>query len=795
MQLISHSAILRATLFTSSVLSSAALAQTAPAAASGGLEEIVVTAQKRDENLQKVPISVQAIGAQKLQELRINTADDYIKFLPSISVQKSGPGFAPVYIRGIASGENNNHSTSLPSVGTYLDEQPITTIQGALDVYLYDIARIEALAGPQGTLYGASSQSGTIKIVTNKPELGSFKAGYDVELNKIDKGGVGFSAATFANVPISDSMAVRLVGWYDRDAGYIDNVPGSLTFPTSGFTFNNAALVKKDYNKVDTYGARAALKIDLNDSWTVTPQLMVQEQKATGSFAYDRAVSGDQSKGDLAISRFFPESSKDRWLQAALTIEGKLGNFDLTYAGSYLTRNDETQSDYSDYSFFYDSCCGYGSYITDNAGNILPNSSQRILAKDGYVKTSHELRLASPSENRVRVIGGLFYQRQRHNITQRYIIDGLADALQIPRHSVPDLIWLTQQQRVDRDYAAFGEVTYDITDKFSATAGVRLFHYNNTLQGFFGFSAGYSSGTGEAACFNATPLRPDSPCTNVDKGTKDTDAIYKGNLTYKFDDDKLAYFTFSRGFRPGGVNRRGTLPPYGADYVNNFEVGLKSSWLDNRLRINAAAYILKWKNIQFSYLGLNGLTNVDNAGNATVNGFEADISARPTEGFTAGLSFSINEAKLDQNSCNSIDSSFACTLPAPDGTANFVRAAKGTRLPTTPQFKGSMILRYEHDIDLGRMHYQAAGTFQSKAFADLRDADRAVTGVLRARTNVDLSIGLNAERWRVEAFVNNVGDNRGDVRNFVQCAASTCTNVYTVPTQPRTFGIKFGQDF
>jgi iron complex outermembrane recepter protein len=681
----------RATLLASTLLLSPALAQSPTNASASGIEEIVVTAQKRNENLQNVPVSVQAIGNKKLQELRITNADDYLKFLPSISAQKTAPGFSPVYIRGIASGENNNHSTSKPSVGTYLDEQPITTIQGALDVYLYDIQRIEALAGPQGTLYGASSQSGTIKIVTNKPELGSFSAGMDVELNKVAKGGGGGSAAAYANVPISESMAIRLVGWYDRDAGYIDNVAASRTFPIvrnvpnlstpdpddflkadlpgDDITINNKSVAKDNYNRVDTYGARASLRIDLNDSWTVLPQVMAQEQKVKGGFAYDPTV------GDLQISRFYPENAKDRWLQAGLTIQGKIGNFDLTYAGAHLTRTDETQSDYSDYSFFYDSL-GYSEYLTNDAGQFI-NPSQRINAKDGYASMSHELRIASPSENRFRIIGGVFYQRQRHNITQKYIIDGLADAISV--RGQPDTLWLTQQQRIDRDYAAFGEVSFDITDQLTATGGVRVFKYNNTLAGFFGFSSGYSSRTGEAACTSATPILPDSPCTNVDpkdKKASDTDAIYKGNLTYKFDDEKLAYFTFSQGFRPGGVNRRATLPPYSPDKLNNFEIGWKTSWLDNRLRINGAAYIMKWKNIQFSYLGLNGLTNVDNAGNATVKGFEADITARPADNFTAQFAFSYNDAKLDQNSCNSIDPSFSCTLPAPDGSANFIRATK-----------------------------------------------------------------------------------------------------------------------
>ena len=152
---------------------SAAYAQTT----SGGLEEIVVTAQKRTEDLQSVPLSIQAIGTQRLQELNVQRFDDYVRFLPSVSYQTVGPGFAAVYMRGVASGGDGNHSASLPSVGIYLDEQPITTIQGALDVHLYDIARVEALAGPQGTLYGASSQAGTIRIITNRPDPAEFDAG------------------------------------------------------------------------------------------------------------------------------------------------------------------------------------------------------------------------------------------------------------------------------------------------------------------------------------------------------------------------------------------------------------------------------------------------------------------------------------------------------------------------------------------------------------------------------------------------------------------------------------------
>src|SRR6266850_273284 len=196
----------------------------ADTADTGGLAEVVVTAQKRAENLQDVPLSITAIGTEKLEQLRIENFDDYVKFLPSVAYQSLGPGFARVFMRGVASGDNGNHSGPLPSVGVYLDEQPITTIQGALDIHVYDIARVEALAGPQGTLYGASSEAGTVRIITNKPDPTGFKAAYDLQGSAV-RGEGGYVAEGFVNEPLSSNAAIRLVGWAQRDAGYIDNVP------------------------------------------------------------------------------------------------------------------------------------------------------------------------------------------------------------------------------------------------------------------------------------------------------------------------------------------------------------------------------------------------------------------------------------------------------------------------------------------------------------------------------------------------------------------------------------------
>ncbi|HEX7695541.1 MAG TPA: TonB-dependent receptor plug domain-containing protein, partial [Sphingomonas sp.] len=279
--------------------------------------DIVITALKRSDTLQNVPISVQALGTQKLDELNISNFQDYVASLPSVSFQALGgtPGTNVVYMRGVASGGDGNHSGSLPSVGVYLDEQPVTTIGGNLDVHIYDIARIESLSGPQGTLYGASSEAGTIRIITNKPDTSHLYGRIDLEGNKVSKGGWGGKAEGMINIPLSPDIAFRAVGYYERDAGFIDNVPGTRSFlpgaspavasqpndtirPDGGITVNNAPFVKKNYNDTEIAGGRAALKVDLNSNWTVTPTFMYQDTRSHGSYGFDPKV------GDLEVQHF-----------------------------------------------------------------------------------------------------------------------------------------------------------------------------------------------------------------------------------------------------------------------------------------------------------------------------------------------------------------------------------------------------------------------------------------------------------------------------------------------------------
>ncbi|MEG3180899.1 TonB-dependent receptor [Sphingomonas sp. LT1P40] len=769
-------------LASTAMVPATALAQSAPP---DDDDEIIVTAQKREQNLQDVPLSITAIGTEKLEQLNVSDFDDYARYLPSLSYQTAGPGASAVYFRGIASGETINHSGQLPSVGTYLDEAPITTIQGALDIHVYDIARIEALAGPQGTLYGASSQAGTVRIITNKPDTSGFYGSAAGEVNFVADGGIGYVGEGFVNLPVSSNIALRVVGWYEKKAGFIDNIPGTRVFPTLSpggdipgtNTVTNTAFVEDDYNEVEIYGGRAALKIDLDDSWTVTPQVMGQVQKTQGTFAYELGL------GAYKVQQYNPESSRDKWIQAGLTIEGKIGSFDVTYAGTYLDRLVTSANDYSDYAYYYDALFGYGAYYVDNAGN--PISNQLFEGRDAFTKQSHELRFNWES-GPARLIFGGFYQRQTHNIQQVYKIPGFADAYEVPGWT--DTIWLTKQYRVDRDYAVFGDLTVDISPKVSATLGTRVFKYKNSLVGFFGYGAGFSSGTGEAACF-APSVVAGSPCTNLDKVSEDWGFIHKINLTYRPVDDVMLYATASRGFRPGGINRRGTLPPFGADFIDNYEIGWKTNF--GPLRFNGAVYQLDWTNMQFSYLGANGLTEIKNAGNARVRGVEVEFAGRPAPGLTFSVSGAYNDAKLVGPYCL-ISGMATCT-----GPGNVELAPAGTRLPITPKFKGNAQVRYEMPVGGDAKAYvQGAFVYQSEVVFDLRTAARAAFGTQKGYGTFDFSAGGEVAGLKVDVYLRNAFDVVAGVYRTAQCGVGTCGGtLYNYPIQPRTIGIKVGKDF
>jgi iron complex outermembrane receptor protein len=758
------------------------------------IETVVVTAEKRSEDIQKVPMNVQALTSEKLDQLNLNNFTDFARYMPSVTYGSSGqgssggPGFALITMRGIVSDQNGNHSGPLPTVGVYFDEQPITTIGGTLDIPTYDVQRVEALSGPQGTLYGASSLSGTLRIISNQPDPSGFAADYTVGANTVAHGDIGYEAHGMVNVPLTDNIAVRLVAWGEHDAGYIDNVFGTRTYtlppgapagPT--FTINNFAEAKNNYNTVDKIGGRAALRIDLDDNWTVTPALMAQSEDSKGFFAADPSV------GKYAVMHFKPEFTHDNWYQASLTVQGKISDLDLVYSGGYMDRKINAQADYSDYTYWYDQLFGssYAAFY-DGAGNNI-DPSQVLLGHDHFTKESHELRLSTPKENRWRVTAGAFYERQSHFIVQNYVVPGfVTSAGGDPVTGWPSTVYLADEMRVDRDKAVFADGAFDILPNLTLNAGIRFFDADNSLKGFFGFHS-YEGPPHSPHCFAPTSVDA-GPCTDIDARVKSSGETHRVNLTWQVDDNRMLYATVSTGFRPGGANRVAGFPGYTPDTLTNYEAGWKTSWNDDSLRFNGALYWENWKNIQFSFLGPNSITVVENAGGARVKGVEFDVSYLPVDGLTLTTSGAYNDAELTAPFCQ--DPLIVCT----NGVAD---APTGTQLPITPKFKINAAARYEWMLGNGlNAHVQGSLVHQSGIYSDLRLATRAILGKSPASTTFDATAGVDEDNWAIELFVQNLTDERAQLGRFAACNPNTCgVQTYQLLAQPRTIGFKFSQKF
>ncbi len=801
----------------------------------GKLEQVVVTAQKREENLQSVPISLQSLNSKTLQQLNVQGFKDYVQHLPTVSMQPSpgaGSGFNLVYMRGVATGGDGQATTSQPSVGTYLDEQPITTVQGNLDVHLYDIARVEALAGPQGTLYGASSQAGTIRIITNKPDPTRFAAGYSLEGNRVDNDDAGYVAEGFANFPINENAAVRIVGWKVRDAGWIDNVagtrlyPGDAANPDDDYLANNSSLAKENYNTVDTTGARAALRINLGDNWTITPGAMWQKQEQKGSWGDDLS---DFAPGDEAVTHFRKEFTDDEWHQLGLTIQGSQSILDVTYSGNYLVRDVNGEFDYSDYSFWYDTLYSTGSsagffasLFFDNNGNLI-DRTQSFTNDDHYTKQSHELRLATPQDRRVRGLLGFFYQKQKHDFYQQFgNMPQLADQMLMnffepSSQRFPGVVYLNSVDRVDTDKAIFGQISFDVTDQLELSLGGRYFKPQTTVKGFFGYGLGFNparvpgssandaaqepgdpafggSGTfspdgfgwsrnGEWRCPSQVDFK-DAPCQNVDKLIKESDHVSRVNLTYKATDTAMLYATWSEGYRPGGINRDPFNPDFKSDFLTNWEVGWKTRWMDNRVQFNGAVFLEQWDKIQVAFQGDNGITAVVNGPKADIKGIETQLDFVPVGGLRISAAAAYYDSELKDEYCPGCNS---------DGSA---WAPPGTKLPITAKFKANVITRYSFPLGTFEAHLQGSLAHEGKRSSDLNVADNAIKGDIPENTFLDLAFGIEREKWGIELSVQNATDEDAPLNILGECTPSVCgIQSYGVRPRPRTIALRFRQDF
>ncbi|MES1156636.1 MAG: TonB-dependent receptor [Alphaproteobacteria bacterium] len=776
-----------ASLLSSTALTGVAAAQTANTQANVQQEqEIIVTATKRAENIQNVPLSIQALGTQTLDQHQVESFDAYANLLPSVSFQSFGPGQATVAFRGVTSSGDGLHIGSQPTSSVYLDDTPVTTVANNVDLHIYDVARIEALSGPQGTLFGASSLSGVLRIITNQPDPKAFAAGYQVEANYYTDGDPGGIVQGYINLPLSERMALRVMAFKEHDGGYIDNTPGTREYqlgdsdPNTKVDINNANLVKNNVNSVDTEGLRAALRINLNEDWTSTTSVTAQNQVTHGPFLFDPRV------GDLKLHDFQPTRNKDNWWLASETITGRLGNFDAVYSGSYFQRDVDNVSDYSYYTVAYD----YYTMFQDSSGNFL-DPSQTAALGDHYTKQSHEFRINSPAENRFRFTLGVFYQTQRDNVRADYTIVGAG----APGATDPypdfgafgygDDVFFTRVVRNDEDKAVFGDASFDVTSALTVSAGIRSFHTENNI---YGFSGTFGNTEDSATCLPTT--RTDIPCVDVDKRFEQSGNTYKVSAQYHIDAARMIYATYSTGYRPGGSNRRVGVLPFLADTIDNYEVGAKTMWFDNTLRFNFSIFDQQWKNLQFGLPGPNGVTSTYNAGSAELKGVEADSSWYLGQWTLSGSAAYI-DSQLTSDFCQIDPSGNPFCAPA-----EVPAVSSGTRLPVTPRFKGTATARYDFTWNNWASYLQGTVLHQDGTRSFLLDADEAAVGPTKGFTTVDFSMGTTIHENAIELYIHNLSDERGILSHNTVCVVAICgAYAREYPIQPRIVGIRVSRDF
>jgi outer membrane receptor protein involved in Fe transport len=750
------------------------------------IEEVVVTAQKRSQSVQDVPISIDVLAAADLENLGVTDLEDFVQMMPSANYTSTGPGSGDIYIRGISSG-GENALGSTPNVAVYLDEQPVTAVNSYLNPHIYDIARIESLAGPQGTLFGANSQSGSIRIITNKPDPSKFEASYDVEGNSIRKGDEGYLLEGMVNIPLTDRAALRIVGFHKEDAGFIDNVAGSYTFrngnvragltdpaliaEAADITVTNEDVVAEDFNEATTRGLRAALGIDLNDDWTLTATVMRQELDSKGVWDHDPT-----EVGDLQVMRLLPDSNEDEWTQAALVVEGAIQGMTLTYAGSYLERDVEGRADYSLYSDFYVSGgfvqAFYSCYVAYFGQCTDPR--EQFENHESYQRNNHELRLVSAQDQRFRWLVGAFYEESQHQFDWEWHVLGLND-LPIAAVEPPDIYWTTDQVRDSEETAFFGELSYDLTEDLTASLSARRFDYEISLVGF--------SGT----IFFPNRFGPRVEDANTDLTTTDKDTVMKANLSYNLNEDVMVYGTYSEGYRPGGLNRVfNTLigGVYEPDFVESFEVGIKATSMDGRLAYNLAAYTMDWDDFQLSRFDVevSPLTLTDNVGTARSRGIEGDVTYLLSENWDVSLAFSTIQAEITEDY-------WINRSNVGDGNPD---AEKGRELPRVPELKYNVSSRYSFQAADWDGYAQGTFIYTGESYNTLFDGSNEIrTRKLQNDYSIlNVAVGFEKDGRTAELFVRNVTDERGEVfKNGASWDSRITTN------RPRTVGFRLRQKF
>lgn len=744
----------------------------------GGLEEVVVTATKRELDLQDVAQSISAFTEEDIKRLRLDSMEDYVRALPSVYMQATKPGRNQLVMRGISTGSDQFRTDS--QVAVYLDEQPMTSISQQVGPNSVDLERIESLPGPQGTLFGSSSQTGTIRMITNKPDFDGVYGNLEASIANTRGGDNSYEGSAVLNLPlVDDVLALRLVGYSKSHGGFVDNVLGS----SLKGNFDNADVVEEDFNKWSLQGGRAALKWNISEGWQALFSIITERNESDGSWESDPYL------GDFKITRFVDEYRDEDWYSSAITIDGDVGFADLSMTYAHFDREIAYELDRNTYSQQRDRYNFglyqelYNAYDPNYANynnfplyynNYLPAS---IINDQSQERDSIEIRLTSKTDKDARFhwVVGAYYEDVYDEWFYYTHVPGFAgttafaaanayayynaaynDAIQYPL-APTDIGYSNTLDRTVEQLAVFGEFDFDITEKLTLTAGARWaefernefenFQFPQGLPGFAaGNSPGFSGGFETDGSFNGVG--------------EDSDTIYKLGGRYQIDDDKMIYALYSQGFRLGGQNSQraaatGLVPQqYDPDFLDNYEIGLKSQWLGNALQVNLSAFFMEWSDYQSETFGINGTWWL----NGKVNGEGAE-----TTGIEVAAEWQVSDRLYLSMSLFAASPEFAGDFYDPNDPSSIV-TRDGMPMPGSPERKAFLGVDYNIPNIAGGMlslHYDIA--YQSETWnstGSILSNDRS--GLIDSwdYSNFSVAYEPNNGNWWATLFVENLFDQR-----------------------------------
>jgi outer membrane receptor protein involved in Fe transport len=753
------------------------------------LGEIVVTARKRAENLQDVPLSIDVFTKKDMQNLGITGFDDFATKTPSISFISTGPGTQLFVMRGVSDGSNPNYANT-SATGFFLDDMSLSASGVQPDLHLYDIERIEVLNGPQGTTYGASSMSGAIRYITNKPDVNAFSAGFDFDGGHIQGGQQNWTYEGFFNAPLIDGvLGLRLSAFSDSHGGFIDNAFATRTW-INGTVSNNAPWAGSDYNREHVEGGRVALRGVINDGWSASLTYSYQRQETRGAWDEDPTLA------PRTVERFGPEGHLNEAKMLDFRLDGDVGIGDLVFASTYWSLPTRQQNEYSQYIQNFG---GYFGVPGANEGWTCTNDPvygtgpyanckvpiQYFEYHTNPQRWSNELRLSSKPGGRFHWLGGLYWEKTvDKNSGSTYYMPGLrtnSPAFEYYNNlngaapgstSLPPGIIYAYTERSDYlQTTEFANISFDITNKLNVEAGESHFHSSFVYADPFGQFA----------------YAPTTPSLTVGSSHK-WDS--KFGLNYKLLDHVMVYADFGQGFRDGGSNsgypqscyEKGVPQSYVPDTLNNYELGWKTTLLDNHLTWDGATYLIHWKQLQ---------TIIYDATICAPSSFNANVGNARIYGLESNVDYKITDNWSMQASGGYTDSHLVSTQYATfEGNV-------GERLPFVPYFSWSANVRYEHPLVV----VQDLKGYAQIDFAHKGDMwnDLHVTGsnglprILQPPYTVaNLRLGVNplGGHWLTEFYVTNLFD-----KNAIVFSNTGNYDLRETTNEPRVFGLRLNYRF